>query len=177
MVWVLKRKIKVQTSSGSLNLKLVESSRNLYLVEDEKLGTVKVKIINIDDNKVELLVNEKRYNVLLDRNSKIIYVNGTPLRLLITKAGEILTKLPHVSANTKNKSMTGGKPIIAPISGRIVSLKVKENDYVRKDDVVVIIESMKMLNEIRAPFEGIVLKVNVNEGDMVKKGQQLLVLK
>jgi len=177
LVRALERKIKVQTSSGSLDLKLVESGRNLYLVEDEKLGTIEVKVVNIDDNKVELLINGKKYNVFLDRSSKIVYVNGTPLRFLITKAGEILAKFSHVATDMKNKNILEGKSVIAPISGRIVSLKVKENDYVRKDDVVVIIESMKMLNEIRAPFEGMVLKVNVTEGDIVKKGQELLVLK
>ncbi|OYT56672.1 MAG: hypothetical protein B6U76_03030 [Desulfurococcales archaeon ex4484_217_2] len=173
----MEKKIKVQTSRGSLDLKLVESSRNLYLVEDEKLGTMKVKVVNIDDNKVELLVNEKKYNVFLDRSSKIIYVNGTPLRLLITKAGKFLAKFSHAATSTKSRNLSEGKPVVTPISGRIVSLKVKENDYVRKDDVIVIIESMKMLNEIRAPFEGVVLRVNVAEGDMVKKGQELLVLK
>lgn len=80
------------------------------------------------------------------------------------------------SVSTTKEFSSKVKVISAPLSGRIVSIKVKENDRIRRGDVVLVIESMKMLNEIRSPHSGIVLKINVSEGDVVKKGQALLII-
>ena len=66
--------------------------------------------------------------------------------------------------------------IISPIPGRVVALKVRPGDKVRKGDVLLIIEAMKMENEIRAPRDGTVKELLVSEGSSVSTGQPLLVL-
>ncbi len=66
--------------------------------------------------------------------------------------------------------------ITSPIPGRVVALKVKAGDRVREGDVLLVIEAMKMENEIRAPRDGRVKEVMVQEGSSVSVGQPLLVL-
>jgi len=66
--------------------------------------------------------------------------------------------------------------ITSPIPGRVVALKVKAGDRVREGDVLLVIEAMKMENEIRAPRDGHVKEVLVQEGSSVSAGQPLLVL-
>lgn len=171
----MKRKIRVQTGSSDIDLELVSRNENTYLVKDEGLGTLRVKILSVEGDKVELVINDRKYTVLLDRSSRITYVNGIPIKLLITKPHRHLTVKKSVSATKEFSSKD--KVISAPLSGRIVSIKVRENDRIRKGDVVLVIESMKMLNEIRSPRSGIVLKINVSEGDIVKKGQELLIIR
>ncbi len=66
----------------------------------------------------------------------------------------------------------GGKTVVAPMPGTIVSMKVKVGDTVTKDTVVAILEAMKMENEIFAGVEGTVASVNtagasVNTGDVI----------
>ncbi|RLG75704.1 MAG: hypothetical protein DRO23_03095 [Thermoprotei archaeon] len=170
----MKRKIRVQIGSSDIDLELVSRDENTYLVEDDRLGTLRVKILSVEGDKVELAINDRKYTVLLDRSSRITYVNGIPIKLLITKPHEHLTVKKSVSATKEFSSKV--KVISAPLSGRIVSIKVRENDHIRKGDVILVIESMKMLNEIRSPHSGIVLKINVSEGDIVKKGQELLII-
>jgi len=66
--------------------------------------------------------------------------------------------------------------ILSPMPGRVVSLKVGAGEAVKKGDVLLIIEAMKMENEIRAPRDGVVREVLVSEGSSVSTGQPLLVL-
>jgi biotin carboxyl carrier protein len=57
-----------------------------------------------------------------------------------------------------------------PITGKIISVKVKEGDSVAEGDVLCLIESMKMENPILAPVSGKVTKVELSEGQVVEVG-------
>ena len=67
--------------------------------------------------------------------------------------------------------------IKAPMPGTIVSINVKENQKVSKGDVLLILEAMKMENEIMAPDDLIISKTNVKKGDGVETGQDLILYK
>lgn len=71
-------------------------------------------------------------------------------------------------------SVKGG--VQAQIAGRVVSLKVKVGDTVAKGDVLLILEAMKMENEIKAPGDGIVKDLPVPEGARVAEGDTLAVI-
>ncbi|MFH1754336.1 MAG: biotin/lipoyl-containing protein [Candidatus Latescibacterota bacterium] len=62
----------------------------------------------------------------------------------------------------------------SPMPGNIIAVHVKEGDTVEADQAVVVIESMKMQNEITAPVEGEVKKVNCSVGDQVSFGEVLV---
>jgi biotin carboxyl carrier protein len=62
----------------------------------------------------------------------------------------------------------------APMPGLIIDLKVKEGDVVKANDVLLILEAMKMENIIKSPGEGIVKSVKVKKGDSVEKSQVLI---
>ena len=64
----------------------------------------------------------------------------------------------------------------SPMPGTIIAVPVDEGDMVQKGDKVVILESMKMENELRAPRDGVVTHVRVEAGAGVEKGQILLII-
>ena len=64
----------------------------------------------------------------------------------------------------------------AQIAGRVLSLKVKAGDAVSRGDVLLLLEAMKMENEIKAPADGVVKEILVAEGARVTEGETLLVL-
>jgi biotin carboxyl carrier protein len=64
----------------------------------------------------------------------------------------------------------------APIPGMIVEYKVKEGDEVQKGDTVVVLEAMKMFNNMEAPVAGVVKETKFDEGESVGKGDILLVI-
>lgn len=66
--------------------------------------------------------------------------------------------------------------VTAQIAGRVITLKVKVGDTVARGDVLLLLEAMKMENEIKSPADGIVKDVPVKEGDRVSEGQVLVVV-
>jgi biotin carboxyl carrier protein len=69
-----------------------------------------------------------------------------------------------------------GEAIRAPMPGRIVNVLVQVGDAVEAGDVVIILEAMKMENELRAPRKGTVTSVLVKKGDPAEGGQLLIAL-
>lgn len=67
--------------------------------------------------------------------------------------------------------------INAPMVGKVVAVEVKTGDQVKKNDVVVILEAMKMQIKVYAPDDGEVDEVNVNNGDVVNTETVLVSLK
>jgi len=67
----------------------------------------------------------------------------------------------------------GGIQVVAPMPGKILGVKVQNGQKVEKGQVVMILEAMKMENEIVAPEAGTVASINVNEGASVEAGQLL----
>ena len=70
----------------------------------------------------------------------------------------------------------GAGTVEAPMPGKIWKVPVKQGDVVAKDQLVLILEAMKMENEIFSPVAGTVLQVNCREGDSVNTGDTLLVI-
>lgn len=71
---------------------------------------------------------------------------------------------------------TGEGTILAPMPGTITEVKVCQGDTVERGDTLLILEAMKMQNEIKAPFAGIVSAVEVTKGAAVNAGMALMVL-
>ena len=70
----------------------------------------------------------------------------------------------------------GSVSVDAPMPGNILDIKVSNGASVKAGDVLVILEAMKMENDIVAPQDGTVASVNVNKGDTVEAGQTLVSL-
>jgi acetyl-CoA/propionyl-CoA carboxylase biotin carboxyl carrier protein len=75
---------------------------------------------------------------------------------------------------TKNQAVEGA--VTAPMTGKIMSVKVKKGDPVKQGQALCVIEAMKMENEIVAPKAGTVQDVNVSEGSAVNEGDTLFIL-
>jgi biotin carboxyl carrier protein len=66
--------------------------------------------------------------------------------------------------------------VVAQIAGRVLRLVVKPGDQVAQGDVLLILEAMKMENEIKSPAAGTVKEVLVAEGARVVEGETLVVI-
>lgn len=80
------------------------------------------------------------------------------------------------AASKKASASAGGKPVVAPLPGTINDIKVKVGDKVNAGDTVVILEAMKMQNNIEAETSGTIASINVNKGDAVMEGDTLVTI-
>ena len=67
----------------------------------------------------------------------------------------------------------GGETVVSPMPGNILSVNVQNGSAVKKGDVLMILEAMKMENEIMAPCDGTVTSVSVQKGAAVESGAVL----
>ena len=69
-----------------------------------------------------------------------------------------------------------GTNVDAPLPGNVLNVKVSVGQAVKAGDVLVIIEAMKMENEVAAPCDGVVKQIVANKGAVVATGDTLLVI-
>ncbi|MGI6161327.1 MAG: biotin/lipoyl-containing protein [Christensenellales bacterium] len=77
----------------------------------------------------------------------------------------------------KAKAVEGGTTVVAPMPGTILSIIAGEGTSVKKGDVLLILEAMKMENEIMSPMDGVVAAINVDSGQSVNANDVLAVIK
>ena len=83
---------------------------------------------------------------------------------------------PAPAAAPAAPAAAGANDVLCPMPGTIVDIKVQVGSVVKKGDVLVVFEAMKMENEIMAATDGTVAAVYVNKGDSVESGKVLLSL-
>jgi biotin carboxyl carrier protein len=64
----------------------------------------------------------------------------------------------------------------APMPGLVVSVPVKKGQMISQGDILIILESMKMQNELKSPLDGTVLRLQVNPADTIQQDEVMLVL-
>ena len=109
-----------------------------------------------------------------------VTVNGNvyEITLEIIDKSEIKTAPPHTAAPTAPvaPATAGATQITAPMPGTILKVNVTNGASVKKGDVIMVLEAMKMENEIMAPADGTVSSVNVQSGASVESGAVLCTL-
>ncbi|HSD63251.1 MAG TPA: biotin/lipoyl-containing protein [Ignavibacteriaceae bacterium] len=127
-----------------------------------------VEIINFEDNIAEIEVNGTVYKVDVQQEIKKV---KTP-KLMRTKiepsAGGDIAK------TSKPSEKKGVGLIRAPLPGTIVAVSVKSGDKVKVGDKLLVMEAMKMENNINSDREGTIESVKVKEGDTVLEGDLLV---
>ena len=83
---------------------------------------------------------------------------------------------PKKAAAPVTTGAQGSVKVSAPMPGKILAVKASVGQAVKKGDVIMILEAMKMENEIVAPQDGTVASININEGASVEAGNVLATL-
>ncbi|MHA1167021.1 MAG: biotin/lipoyl-containing protein [Candidatus Hodarchaeales archaeon] len=153
---------------------------------------------HVSNDHVELLVSEMRIKIPIhvENGTLVAQLDDTTVKyigegvgdnLLFSAAGDqIELKIVKESIDGPLDRTTGlteaiselapeGR-LVAPMPGKVLSVKVGTGDSVKNGDIVIILEAMKMENEITATKDGKIKEINVKPGDSVKKGQALLLI-
>jgi glutaconyl-CoA decarboxylase len=159
-----------------------QNVRRKYVV---KIGntTYEVEVERINENTFKAFINGKEVQVT---------ISTTPTA---TRPAPTVTPAPAPATTTRiqtpqaqptpaleapkpapTPAPAGGKTIVAQLPGKVLKVLVKPGDRVKKGDVVLTIESMKMEVEIYAEADGVVKEVRVKPGDAVNTGDVLVVM-
>lgn len=137
-----------------------------------------VEIQNIEGNIAKVTVNGIPFEVEMKQPVK---AGKQKINLNVSAAAPTPSEPEKASTAEKAESKpaapaAGGKPVVAPLPGTINDIKVKVGDKVNVGDTVVILEAMKMQNNIEAETAGTIASINVSKGDAVMEGDTLVTI-
>ena len=124
--------------------------------------------IVIDGILHEVEVEEVRSNTAAGRSTSSVAAVSQAAPAQVISSTHSPASTPACSGNTA---------VTAPLQGTIASVAVTEGQRVKSGDILVVIEAMKMENEILAPTDGTVASVSVKKGDSVAAGDLLVTLR
>ena len=138
--------------------------------------------INIDSRNFIIdysSISNNCFSLLIDNKAFTIYHSEANGKKYLSIEGEQFcieeTKSESIRAGGTDSTGLKEDPIVcSPMPGKVVKIMVKEGDEVEKGQGLVIVEAMKMENEIKSPMKGRIGKVNFKEGDLVDARQTII---
>jgi len=141
---------------------------------------VDYSILPLTPGSMQLVVNGRVFKVDLETmpdqleagEAMNLRINGTPFELIVNDERSKLLK----SVNAASDSTSGPTTVRAPMPGLVSKVEVAKGDQVSAGQGLVILEAMKMENEIRSSVKGEVKEVFVETGRAVEKGEPILTI-
>ena len=154
--WLDDKEFKLDLEEKVKNDILVSLGKRKYHVSAEFLSSDEI-LLNIDG---------KIYNIIINSNSLScsVYVSGRFFKIEKKSVSQILGR-----KGTEPKK----RDIKTSMPGRIVNVFFKEGEKVKEGQAVLVLEAMKMQNEIKSPQSGIIKKIDLVVGDSVEAGSLL----
>ena len=128
-------------------------------------------------------VGEGTWSLIEAGRARLVQVDGTLPKLAIevshadgeprAVAAEV-TDVRGAGAEGARAATTGPVTLRAPIPGKLVKVLVKTGERVTSAQPLLVLEAMKMENELRAPRDGVVSRLHAGEGETVEAGQELI---
>ena len=156
----------------------VEDKQYLVEIIDEKHISVDGKIYNID---FESVSGQPVFSLIVDGKSHEAYVQEGDDHWQVLMRGRLYPVKVEDEREKRLRAAAGGGVaetgefhLKAPMPGLVIAIPVAEGQEVKKGQVLLILESMKMQNELKAPRDGKISRIRVKPGESVEQKQALL---
>lgn len=132
--------------------------------------------------KYKVTLNGRTYEVEVEAGKAMLldeyeaFAPAAPAAAEAAPAAPVAVAVAAPAAPAAPAVIAEGEKVTAPMPGNIVRVDVKQGDVVKSGQILVILEAMKMQNEIVAPRAGTVAQVVVSTGEKVDTGAALVVL-
>ena len=171
--WRNRMKIDVLTETGETSLTIHRSDDPLY--EFETGGQIhQVRKTFSCGNKTSFFIGNNSCTVYLSEDKKDQAFLSVEGHIFLMKRHDVLTD--SIVAAGAEVMAEGEHHILAPMPGKVISVKVGVGDEVKKGDLLLILEAMKMENRVISPGNARITKVNVAANDRVESSMQLMIL-
>lgn len=158
--------------ADSSELTAIVTGENTIDMRDESLQFEEIKISN---DLIFLRINSKNYTVKLEENTATgfkMFINGDTYEVNCMNDLDKIKEKFGMTSGDEDEQLE----LRSPMPGAVVKINIKEGDVVSKGDTLIVLEAMKMENELKAQIDATVSKIHVNEKDAVEKNHLLIEL-
>jgi biotin carboxyl carrier protein len=166
--------VKIADGEHQVEIEAPRSAEGLRVAVDGR--EVVVDVSEIDQGGLSLLVDRRSYTVDFDRRTKGLSALVGGQEQSLWPLSVIDERQALSAAGRSTRAEQGPLAVTAPMPGKVVRLMVRAGDEVKAEQGLVIVEAMKMENELKSPRAGRIAEVSVKEGSAVEGGQKLCVL-
>ena len=180
--------VTVEDRQFKIRITKATSERHYFVdINDKKYDVEITRNATAPKERLQFKVGGTVYAAEIDKKDNqapiLIMINDIPLKAEVKpessfstiKSVEPTLLTPIVKKGPIERIVIKGA-VTAPMTGKIVSVKVKKGDTVEAGEILCVLEAMKMENEIIATRAGIVQEVSVSEGSTVNEGDTLITL-
>ncbi len=158
--------LKIENQLHKLQVEFKEGVYHVGLDDQEYL----IDSSTVSDHCLSLLVNGKAFTIYWTEMNGKKHLSVAGEKYVIEEAAP-----DSVTASGADSAGIEEEPVAAsPMPGKVVKILVNKGDKVEKGQGLVIVEAMKMENEIKSPVSGTVGKVNFKSGDLVDAGRPIV---
>lgn len=157
-------------------LEVLEKTRSIVVFKDRETGVLyKVSIKKANGDRYILNINGEDH--IIYSNEELILVDSAPV--LVRSITPVLIQEVKKEKKEEAKPVQVLEPglVASPITGKIIDVKVKPGSSVKAGDTLLLLESMKMIIEVKSHVEGTVEEIYVEKGAPVNKGDRLVKIK
>ena len=133
-------------------------------------AVIQVEARALSDHEILLMAGNRPHRAVVVRNGGRLHVLLDGREFVLAPPGERDGRAGEAGEGGD------GKRVTAPMPGKVIKVCVVEGERVRRNQTLVIVEAMKMENEIKAPADGIVTKVRAAAGELVDSERTLIEL-
>ncbi len=125
----------------------------------------------IGSGAASMLINHRSYTVRFEENGDEVnvYLGNQPFQIDVVSEQRF-----RLRAGTPKSSTEGRQVLVAPMPGKVARVLVRLGDEVKEGQGLVVVEAMKMENELRSPKSGKVVELQAQEGNAVEKNAKLV---
>ena len=131
-----------------------------------------LEILQISEHELLLLDGNRTHRARIARDGERLLVRIDGREVVLAEPSDRDGK----AAGGEAGAAGDGRRVVAPMPGKVIKVCVAAGEAVRKNQTLVIVEAMKMENEIKAASDGVVLKVDVAAGELVDAEKVLVEL-
>jgi biotin carboxyl carrier protein len=166
--------MKIFTDIDDLSWIFNQPDSNGTSLTDRDNKKIAYSFTALGNNRFAFILEGTSHLIHIIRENGIYHVHLEGEYFPVSVEDERIRELKKLVENVSENQ--GEEKILAPIPGLIGKVSVKEGDEVKQGEGLIILEAMKMENEIHADRDGTIKKILINERDSVEKDQVLLIL-
>lgn len=166
----------------------------IYEISEKNGETFRIELQEVADSLYELKIGDRSVRVDAVKSGRTIYSiieDGRQYEVMVDERGahgfdvvikgrlfhlEAVDERSRLLAQQSKAAVSGPQTVVADMAGKIVKVAAAVGDEVQEGQGIVIVEAMKMENEIPSPVDGRITQLAVSEGDTVEGGATLFVV-